>query len=174
MNTQLDTFETALLTELRQHVAERSPAPNRRRRWALGGLTAALAGGLAVPLLLPTPAYTVQEGNAGEIIVQVNRPENAAGLEAQLAKHGITANVVYLPWSQECQTGRYTEVALGQTRGMAGEFGEDHVRIVLPPGAVHEGDTFVMSLTHRPIDNGTQWKVDFGIADGPVAPCNPR
>ena len=57
--------------------------------------------------------------------MQVNRPENAAGLEAQLAKHGITANVVYLPWSQECQTGRYTEVALGQTRGMAGEFGED-------------------------------------------------
>jgi hypothetical protein len=60
--------------------------------------------------------------------------------------------------------------------------GRDLLRVTLPPGAVRDGETFVLSLAHRTIP-GTEGDVDFatneasasfGVAAGPVAPCTPH
>ncbi len=176
MNTQLDHFENALLTEIRQYVTNRSTATRLpvKRRWALGSIVAAVAGGLAVPLLMPTPAYTVSEGNAGEIIVKVNRPEDAPGLEAKLAEYGIKADVTYLPFSQTCQPDRFTEVPDGRMKGMQLSVGENLVELVIPPGRIRDGETFVMELSDRKIPHDKyafESKGYFAVATGPVAPC---
>jgi hypothetical protein len=196
MNTQLDTFETRLLAELRREVAaepatEASPAPVRTRRRALApaaGIAAAtVVGVVLVPGLGPTPAYSVQEGNAGEVEVEITRPEDAAGLERALEEHGIAADITYLPDLQQCAEGRFTEVA--REVGLSLSIGEDLVRVTLPPGAVRDGETFVMVLSveamtdeeldaiseregHRALD-GASSSVSAEVASGPIGPCTP-
>ena len=191
MNTRLASFEPRLLHELRAQVASTpAPAPRRHRRLA-GGLvvaaTAALAGVILVPGLGAGPAYSVQEGNAGEVEVEVHRLEDAAGLEAALADHGIAADIRYLPWGQACAPGRYQAVDR-RIPGMTASIGSDLLRIVLPPGAVREGETFVMwvsgremtaaELADRGAEEGVQVldghrsRVEFDVAAGPVAPCD--
>ncbi|MGC1207701.1 MAG: hypothetical protein WA880_07070, partial [Ornithinimicrobium sp.] len=79
----LDSFETALLTHLRDHVEHTSdPTPKRSpKRRVLIGVAATVAAGaalsVAVPQLGTEQAFSVQEGNAGLITVEVNRPEDA-------------------------------------------------------------------------------------------------
>jgi hypothetical protein len=192
MTTELDTFETRLLAELRQHVSDSasSPAPRRTApRWVLGSAAAAAAaivGVLLVPGLGTTPAYSVQEGNAGEIEVEVNRLEDAAGLEAALAEHSVRADVRYLPWGQECAPGRYTAVDRSLS-GMSVTSGSSTLRVVLPPGAVRDGETFVMWVSGREmtpeemasigaeegveVTQGFHSSVEVDVASGPVAPC---
>lgn len=69
-------------------------------------------------------------------------------------------------------------------RALAGlpEGGGDLLRVTLPPGAVRDGETFVLSLAHRTVP-GTEGDMDFatneasvsfGVAAGPVAPCKPQ
>lgn len=188
MTTQLDSFETRLLAELRREVAApspASPAPRRPRRIVavLAGVAAtAVVGVVLVPGLGPTPAYSVQEGNAGEIEVEVNRPEDAAGLEELLAEHGVAADITYLEWPLECAEDRYVEVPDDRQAGMSMSIGGDLVRLTLPPGAVREGDTVVVSLSYREVRGsedgydftGGESSGAFGISSGPVAPCDPR
>jgi hypothetical protein len=108
----LDHFETALLGELRAHVASRPatatptpepPAvrPHRRRRWA-AGVAAAAAAATAYVIVSPggpaaSPAYAVSESADGDVVVTVHRLEDAAGLEAALREHGIDAEVSFDP-----------------------------------------------------------------------------
>lgn len=188
MTTELDTFETRLLAELREHVASAPavPAPGRTTpRWVVGVAAAAAAsvlGVVLVPGLGTEPAYSVQEGNAGEIEVEVHRLEDAAGLESALAEHGVAADVRYLPWGQACAPGRYTAVDRRLT-GMSLAMGES-LEVVLPPGAVREGETFVMWVSGRVLEptgevgpdgavdaGGHQGRADLDVAAGPVAPC---
>lgn len=185
---ELDHFETRLLAELRRDVVVSTsiaPAPRRTRRAvvAMAGVAAtAVVGVLLVPGLGSTAAYSVQEGNSGEIVVEVSRPEDAAGLERQLADHGVAADVTYLAWPQECAEDRYIEVPQERMTGMGMSVGKDLLRVTLPPGAVRKGDTFVMSLSYRTIPgsgDGLEFatgetSVSFGVAAGPVAPCDPR
>lgn len=192
MTIQLDPFETRLLAELRREVvASSTPAPRRTRRplaVAAGVAATAVVGVLLVPGLGTTPAYSVQEGNAGEVEVEVNRPEDAAGLERALAEHGIAADITYLPEMQTCAPGRFTEVE--REVGMSLSIGEDLVRVTLPRGAVRDGETFVMVLSveamteneleeigkregHRALD-GTHSSVSAEVASGAVGPCEPR
>jgi hypothetical protein len=112
MNTpsSLDRFESALLTELRAHVATRpatagpapeAPRPAPRRRW-VAGLAAAAAAATAYVVVSPggpavSPAYAVAESANGEVVVTVHRLEDAAGLEAALREHGIDAEVSFDP-----------------------------------------------------------------------------
>ncbi len=104
----LDHFESALLTELREHVATR-PAPEvvadpprrHRRRWAVGVAVAAAAA-TAVVIASPggpgaSPAYAVSESADGDVVVTIHRIEDSAGLEAALREHGIDADVSFQP-----------------------------------------------------------------------------
>lgn len=194
MNTQLDTYETRLLAELRREVAataEAAPPPVRTRRRALtlaaGVAAAAVVGVVLAPGLGTTPAYSVQEGNAGEVEVQINRPEDAAGLERALEEHGIAADITYLPDLQTCAEGRFT--AVSREVGLSLSIGEDLVRVTLAPGAVRDGETFVMVLSveamtqdelaevaeregQRVVD-GTSSSVSAEVASGTVGACTP-
>ncbi|SDS36926.1 hypothetical protein SAMN04488543_1598 [Friedmanniella luteola] len=177
--TELDPFESALLTELKAILppaaaAEAAPARSwvAPRRWQLtvaGVAAAALAVALLVPGLGPTPAYAVTGGNNGEVRVKVNRLEGAEGLERALAEHGIPADITYLPEGKECAAGRYTEVHTpGLTLGVAAT----KFYVTIPPGAVGKDDTFVLDASVVPRPNGVQARVSFGFGNGPIKPCH--
>ena len=189
MTTQLDAFETRLLTELRREVE--APAPRRPRRTlaaAAAVAATAVVGVVLAPGLGTTPAYSVQEGNAGEVVVEVNRPEDSAGLEQALEEHGIAADITYLTGLRTCAPGRFTEV--DREVDMLLQIGEEKVEITLPPGAVRDGETFVMVLSVEPMTeaelagiseregqravDGTHSTVSAEVARGAVAPCDPR
>lgn len=152
---QLDAFETRLLSELRREVSDPTrfePAPRRgRRRLAVlaGAAAAAVAGVVLVPGLGAGPAYSVSEGNPGEVHVEINRPEDAAGLERALAEHGIRADVTYLTDMAECAPGRYQPV--DREVGMALSMSEEQVAVTLSPSAVREGETLVMVWSVEPL-----------------------
>jgi hypothetical protein len=107
VNKPLDSFESALLLELRQHVAEHpapEPVPGRRPRRRLR-LAAIGATGVAASVVAVfglgsgggSPAYAVDENSDGDVIVTVHRLDDAAGLEKALADKGIDADVSYDP-----------------------------------------------------------------------------
>jgi hypothetical protein len=189
---QLDPFETRLLAELRREVGDQvthpTTAPRQMRRSlavAAGVAATAVIGVVLVPGLGPTPVYSVQEGNTGEIEVEINRPEDAAGLERALEEHGIAADITYLSDLQECAPGRFTEV--DRSVGMQLEIGEDNVKVTLPPGAVRDSEVFVMVLSVEPMTqdelseisesegyralDGSHSSVSAEVATGAVGPC---
>jgi hypothetical protein len=106
-SSQLDSFESALLTELRREVAERpapvaAPAvawrPSRRLRLAAIGATGLAASLVAVFGLGSSggsPAYAVEKNSSGDLIVTVHRLDDADGLEKALRAKGIDADVSY-------------------------------------------------------------------------------
>jgi hypothetical protein len=198
MSTKLDSFEKRLLAELRDYVAEsagigRSPEWRSRRfgrsRLALRAAAAAavIAAILMVPGLGSSPAYSVGEGNAGEIYVEINRPEDAAGLEQALEDHGIAADITYLPELQSCAPGRYAVV--DRKTDLMASISEHHISVTLAPGTVRDGETFVLTWSVVPmtdeemeqigaqtgesVTDGFSTKVEFDIATGAVAPCQP-
>lgn len=192
MSDQLDSFEARLLTELRQHVAGSPAADNEPERQArnvsavrlaIASVVIVVVGAvLLVPGLGSSPAYAVGEGNAGEIRVEINRPEDADGLEQALEAYGVAADITYLPQLQVCEPGRYTVVDR-QIAGMT-SVGERSMVVTLPPGTIRDGETFVLAwsvvslqpgeggLPEDAVD-GFRATVEFDIATGPVAPCNP-
>lgn len=110
MNTTLDTFETALLAELRREVAEH-PAPTpvprrhprRRLKVAAAAVVAAAAATVAAVGLTPhgaptaAPAFAVDANPDGSVGLVIHRLDDADGLEAALAEHGIDATVHFVP-----------------------------------------------------------------------------
>ena len=190
----LDAFEERLLVSLRREVEQhgtdgpssRRPAPRPARRVlaaAAGVAAATVVGVVLVPGLGSTAAYSVEEGNAGEIEVEINRPEDAAGLEQALEEHGIEADVTYLPALQTCAPGRY-DVVERDVR-MSFSLGQDRVSVTLPPGAVRDGETFVMVWSVEAVPappggadengvttlDGTAASVMGEVSAGPVGPC---
>jgi hypothetical protein len=105
--SSLDTFETALLGELRREVTEhpaaaapaaRVPRPRGRLRLGAAGAAGIAASVVAVFGLGGTggsPAYAVAENSAGDVTVTVHRLDDAAGLEKALRAKGIDADVSY-------------------------------------------------------------------------------
>ena len=94
--SDLDSFESSLLGELRSAVGTRNPQPARRHR--LPALAAAVVvGALAITggttLLRPDAAFAVTEQSDGDIVVTIHRLDDTDGLERALADHGITADV---------------------------------------------------------------------------------
>lgn len=180
----LDSFEMALLGQLKSIVAESAAAepdavrvepgrgPMRRRGVWYATIAALAAGALAAVLALyslwPTPAYAVSGGNDREVTVRVMRLEGADGLERELRDRGIAADVTYLPDGKECASGRYTAV---RTPGLTLEVSADFFEVTIPPGAVGKDETFVLSAAVVPLPNGVRASVDFDIAHGAVAPC---
>jgi hypothetical protein len=105
---QLDTFEAALLAELRREVAEHPAAapiirrhPRRRLRVVAVGAVATVAATVAAVGLTgggPTasPAFAVTSGPNGSVRLAVYRLDDGADLEAALADHGIDATVHFV------------------------------------------------------------------------------
>lgn len=189
MNAQLDTFETALLNRLRDEVEQQTTVRSRpsRPKILLGAAAAVVAAGamvVVVPGLGTTPAYSVQEGNSGTITVEVQRLEDAEGLETELATFGITANITYLPNRQECAPNRYTPVDRSLS-GMQVSMGSELLRVTLPPGAVRDDETFVMAVSGEDVPPSSSEPSEDGVTDlggfagwadlnvtaGPVEPC---
>lgn len=185
---QLDTFEISLLSELRQHVEDRDSLPARRSRTrlvvsGLGVAAAAVTAAVVIPGLGVSTAYSVQEGNSGEIKVSVDRLEDAAGLEVALEELGIPAVVTYVPDGGQCAPGRYDVIDRDLT-GMRIGVGGQTFDVTLPPGAVRDGETFVIaaSLVRLPAtgdpdgdgisdEGGARIWLQADVATGPVAPC---
>ena len=106
--TTLDSFESALLTELRREVAEHpAPAPARRRLprrrlmlAAAGTVATAAATVVAVGLTgggpTASPAFAVTSSADGSVRLAVFRLDDAADLEAALGEHGIDATVRFV------------------------------------------------------------------------------
>jgi hypothetical protein len=98
----LDRFETALLGELRAHVAAthgRAPA-RRPPLLALAAGAVVLAGGTTALTLLPNqspPAFAIGGGAGGDVVVRIARLEDDKGLERALAAVGVDSVVRYDP-----------------------------------------------------------------------------
>lgn len=180
--THLDAFEQRLLAELKAVAAaqgETGPrvlGSARRRehhgRWYLptAGVAVAAAVGIAVVAVntRPMPAYAVSGGNGKQVTVQVNRLEGADALERALRKRGIAANITYLAPGRACAPGRYLEL---RTPGLTLSVSAARFTVIIPPGAVPDDGTFVLSAAVRPLDHGVQAAVEFGVTRGVVAPC---
>ncbi len=107
--SQLDPFETALLAELRREVAEHpSPVeasrrqPRRRLKVVVAGAVATAAATVVAVGLTgggPTasPAFAVSGNPDGSVDIAILRLDDADGLEAALADHGIDATVEFVP-----------------------------------------------------------------------------
>lgn len=190
MTTELDSFETDLLNQLRALVAARAaeptPAPRRsRRRWLLAPIGAAAAALTALGWLAgigSEPAYAVTVDGTGEVHVRVHRLDDASGLRKALQAQGITADVQYLAADTECAPGRYVDAAprpgtFSFTAGAGYGYSIDLAR-----GVVHRNETLVIeasrtSPTGDPdgdgvADQGGSW-VSVGVASGAVTPCVP-
>ncbi len=161
MTEKLDSYETALLTELRTYVAERevAPAPRRsRRRLALAGVAAAAAAGIAVVALPgagPAPAYAFSEASDGTVHVEVGTDATPEELEAAFADHGITADVTYLDLGMMCDGSRGTP---GTMPSGTWSFGI---------GVSHDGFALDIPETTRPPE--TRW-----CSPSPVPPPSRR
>ena len=185
---ELDVFEERLLAELKAMVDEQAPVaspasgvralPRRNghsdrtsRLWYLptaGAAAVAVAIALVATGARPEPAYAVSGGNGEEVTVTVTRLEGAEALESALRARGIPADITYLPTGKACQPGRYARI---DTPGLMLSVGADLFEVTIPPGAVGEGDTFVLSAAVTPIDRGVRASVHFAVARGAVAPC---
>ena len=177
----LDIFETALLDQLRSVASDRHRPPAgaaspRVPRWApRAGIAAAaisIVGAAGGVVLTPSPAYAVSKDSSGRVFVEVTRLEGPRALESALAELGVAADITYLDPGLACAPGRYRDAT---SRGSRLTIGSDYFSVMLPAGAVDEDQTFVMSASVRPLPaiDGFQSTVDFGVADGPVAPCEP-
>lgn len=95
--------------------------------------------------------------------------------EAALAKHGIAADVTYLPEREECAPGRYTPVQRPLS-GMRVSMGSERLRVTLPPGTVRDGETFVMAVSGETTvaDGSFSGWTEFDVTAGPVGACRPR
>jgi hypothetical protein len=178
----LGEFEERLLSELRQVVAERAATPSGGRparilgwrlqlRPAAVGVVAvvalAVAAVVGLPLLRDTPAYAVSSARDGTVTVRINELRDADGLERQLERHGIPAEVDYTPAGTVCREGRYTpsptlfRMELGQDGG--------RLRFAVDPRQLTPGDTVVIT-TSGGADAGA---VGVSLARGEVLPCVP-
>lgn len=184
MTKTLDSYETALLAELRTYVAERQVTATRpRRTWkrvAFAGIAAAAAAGIAVvslPGAGPAPAYAVTEGGDGRVHVTVSALEDASGLEDALAEHGIAADVTYLPAGQTCDMPRFTPAPPPADGTMIGiETTADGFGVDLPADIVGDGQTLVIASTEPgPVDPAAPVlsTTSIGVAQGAVAACVP-
>jgi hypothetical protein len=107
----LDSFESALLTELRQHVIDHPAAlpdgvtalaPRRRRRLRLAvsaavGTAASVVAVVGIGTGGGSPAYAVEKDSHGDVVVTIHRLDDASGLESALKAKGIDADVSYDP-----------------------------------------------------------------------------
>ncbi|NAZ87055.1 hypothetical protein [Kineococcus indalonis] len=169
------TTSPAALAGSPHDAAGRSPV--RRPAWrrpelaltSAAGLTAAaLAVVVTASVSRPLPAYAVSGGGGEDVTVEVNRLEGEQALQDALRERGIAADITYLPSGTACRSGRYAE---DRAPGLSLSVSAERFEVQIPAGAVGEGETFVLSASVTPLDDGVQAAVDFGVARGAIAPC---
>lgn len=191
--SQLGSFERELLSELRAVVAERGALPEPRRPLPRGRVALATVGGagvLAAGLLVgpagvdggdAPAAHAVVPNGDGTVTVTINRIEDAAGLERELAAHGVAADIEYLPPGVVCggSVPRYEPdpmedaLRLSITHEPRGRYS-----LTLDPADLR-GRTLVMEHTatqETTVEDGFEWNtsiigITVGVAVGPVAAC---
>jgi hypothetical protein len=203
MNT-LPGFEQRLLDELRDVVTERPTEPRRRpsRRLVAAAAAAVVAGAMlavGVPLLAgdgATPAYAVEASRDGRITIAIHRLDDAAGLERDLAAHGVRARVSYTPSGTTCKDpwwvpsdhGVRVEVKTVVTR--EGEFASFTFRrsdVGRRTLVIHNSDDGRYAERVRRLNKlldkyrepswptyvpvGKDKSIMVGLSDGPVPPC---
>lgn len=126
---------------------------------------------------------------AGDVDVQVNRFDDAAGLERALGAEGIRADVTFLTDGTWCEPGRFTSADVDAS-GLTVSTGESSFGARVPAGSVPQGTTLVITASVRPLtdaelgaDGGPDddvraisavtARVAFDVASGPVAACTP-
>jgi hypothetical protein len=176
----VNSFETALLEDLRQHVAERS-VPRRRRGRLVGAVVGlAAAGAVAAALVVggsparPAPAYAVSVSADGRIHVEVDRLSDAAGLERALAAQGVTADVTYLAPGTACRAPRDGRMATKKARGRPLEVvtRDDGFDLTVSPFLADPTLTLVVEVG-RTAQGGALLVTTF-VTLGPVGPCVPQ
>ncbi len=148
----LDSFDRALLTELRQVVSAHDTAPQRRahRRPALAvaGIAAAAVSAFGISTLGASAAYAVERTDSGDIRISIHRLDDAAGLTDELASYGIDAEVDYEATST-------TPIILGD--------------VVEVPGGSQPGD---LSFTSPPVlEDGSSATGDPQLEGLDDSPC---
>jgi hypothetical protein len=97
--TTLDSFESALLVELRAEVTKRATAgrPPVRRRMATLAAAAAVTTIAVVGVVTQRPdaAYALDRMADGDIVVTIHELSDSDGLERALAREGVVAEVTY-------------------------------------------------------------------------------
>lgn len=177
MNTELDTFETKLLADLRAVVDERAAARlvrdrrQRRIRWSVAAAAAliTLGGAGFVALNQSSPAYAVAPHDDGSVTVTINRLEQASDLEAALARAGIRADVTYTRPGFGCAPGRFTPAAAEPSGGTmeASVDAAGAYSLTLPKNLLAAGQTLVLETSW----NKEFWSLGLSIAEGTVGEC---
>jgi hypothetical protein len=206
-------YQERLLTELRalaeQHAADAPPEPTGKRgvTWRPKLVLTGIAGGACVASAAiaftggdggGSTAYAVEPHDDGSVTVEINRLEDAAGLEEQLRAAGVPAEVDFLPLGRTCREPRFKPaaprtlelfgglsipvtigaVATGPT-GLERHL-VDAVSFTLQTGTTGDlraGETLVITSrqgTHpRAEPSQTMTSITLAIASGDVAPCDP-
>lgn len=154
-DSEFDSFDRALLTELRQVAAEPAAAPVRRtrKRWAYVGTGVAAAAVTAFGLTsLGSPAaYAVDETGDGDIVITIHELDDADGLEQALAERGIEADVDY-----------------------RADSGPQVLGVDPPPGGAEldESESFEAGVEARTEEIGPEIEPDHAVAgEPPAGPC---
>ncbi|WP_340538505.1 hypothetical protein [Nocardioides sp. GXZ039] len=200
----LDHFEQSLLTELRDVVADRAadhtpdvvPLRSRSRQRRRAGLgIAAIIGAAATIAGLTTlgggtPAFAVENGDGGAVVVRIHELTDADGLEAALAERGIDAEVEYGATDTVVRIdGDGGPAPIDQTAPPAGEVSDEglHVSVgeggedgppaddgacgpidgVLPVNLERDGDDYVLTLSGATLVEGNQLKLNTMDGDTP-------
>lgn len=183
----LDPFQTRLLAELRDVVAERATRPGtepgapgvrqRRRRPS----PIAVAAGLAVPTLAATaalltldggsPAYAVIPQADGAVSVTVSRLEDAEALEQALSREGVRADVSYTRPGMLCAPGRYAQAPFPPGSMSVGTDQSGGMTFVVPAGLTDDATTLVIESSWDSADDDATWSLGVGLADGAVGAC---
>ena len=182
----LDSYETALLHELRGEVERRAvltsdvPAtatvtPARRtvrRRLVLAGASvAAVAAAVTVPLALGgSAAYAVSPNSDGSVTVTIQRPEDADGLQRALAANGVNAEVDYVPSGYVCDPERYTPADGPSTGPVSVQSSAEGMTFTVPRAMGDAGRTLVIVMS------GDQHSGSLEVlsAQGTVGACDAR
>ena len=204
-DARAEAYDDRLVAALRAVVVEDAhggPPPAagdlaRRRRvrtpWAVAAAAAAvLVGGFViVPTLQAEPAWAVSRNGAGDVEVEVNRFDDAAGLEAALAAEGVPADVTFLPDGTWCAPDRYDPDDDRTPSGTTVSVGERSFGAQLPAGAVPSGSVLLITASARtttaselraldedPTDDvqtgaGITARTEIVVVAGPVAGCTP-
>ncbi|NUR88396.1 MAG: hypothetical protein HOY71_30275 [Nonomuraea sp.] len=143
--------------------------PRRRLRVLAPVLGLVAAAGVAVPLLLHTPAYAVEKNPDGTVTVTINDARNADGLEGNLRGMGYNVTVDYVAQGKHCspepRAAHYTDTELTV-------FPPPHLDEpgwVLNLDQLRAGETGVLEFSVA--DSGRVAAIWARVADGPVADC---
>lgn len=142
-------------------------AASRKRRWALSASLPITAAAAAAILLFavsePSPAFAVNRGTSGTVMITLNDITGVSGANAKLRNFGVN-NVVVVPISAHCTT----QIAMSYI----GTGSPADSPVTLTPGEIPTGTTVVLAAeqtSHGQIEEALG-KV-FGLAPTCVSPA---